>query len=62
MARRSHAPTYRQHKSSGQAIVTRTDAVSGRRKDVLLGRFDTKESRVEYARILAVPLPKMLAV
>jgi hypothetical protein len=25
----------------------------GRRKDVLLGKFDTKESRVEYARVIA---------
>jgi integrase len=53
MARRTTTPSYRLHKSSGQAIVTLTDAVTGRRKDVLLGQHDTQASRVEYARVLA---------
>lgn len=53
MARRTHTPSYRLHKSSGQGIVTLTDTVTGRRKDVLLGPFDTLGSRVEYARVLA---------
>jgi integrase len=53
MSPRHHAPSYRKHKSSGQAIVTLTDAVSGRRKDVLLGPYDTQMSRVEYAWVLA---------
>src|SRR5688500_4157934 len=53
MARRSHTPTYRHHRQSGQALVTLTDAVSGRRKDVLLGAFSSQPSRVEYARVLA---------
>lgn len=53
MARRSQTPSYRLHKSSGQGIVTLTDAISGRRKDVLLGQFDTQASRVEYARVLS---------
>jgi integrase len=52
MARRSRTPSYRLHKQSGQAVVTLTDAVTGRRKDVLLGHLDS-ESRVEYARVLA---------
>jgi hypothetical protein len=45
-------PTYRRHKQSGQAIVTLTDGFGGRR-DVLLGKFGSKESRLEYARVLA---------
>jgi integrase len=53
MARRTTTPSYRLHKSSGQAVVTLTDAVTGRRKDVLLGQYDTQMSRVEYARVLA---------
>lgn len=44
-------PTYRLHKQSGQAIVTLTDGVGGRR-DVLLGKYDTPESHEEYLRVL----------
>jgi integrase len=52
MSRPSHVPSYRRHKQSGQAIVTLTDA-AGDRRDVLLGRYGTKESRTEYARVIA---------
>jgi integrase len=52
MSRRKSVPTYRLHKQSGQAIVTLTDDV-GRRRDVLLGRYDSEESRAEYRRVLA---------
>src|SRR5262245_21588254 len=45
-------PSYRQHKQSGQAIVTLTDGFGGRR-DVLLGEHGSKPSRVEYARVIA---------
>src|SRR5581483_3885458 len=45
------APSYRLHKQSGQAIVTLTDGMGGRR-DVLLGTFNTPESRVEYSRVI----------
>jgi hypothetical protein len=45
-------PSYRLHKQSGQAVVTLTDP-SGRRRDVLLGRHDTPESRREYDEIKA---------
>jgi hypothetical protein len=45
-------PSYRLHKQSGQAIVTLTDGL-GRRRDVLLGRYGTPESRAEYVRVLA---------
>jgi integrase len=44
-------PAYRHHKQSGQAIVTLT-GTGGARRDVLLGRYGTLESRQEYARII----------
>jgi hypothetical protein len=52
MARSKSVPTYRLHKQSGQAVVTLVDP-TGRRKDVLLGRHGTTESRTEYARVIA---------
>jgi integrase len=45
-------PSYRLHKQSGQAVVTLTDGLGGRR-DVLLGRYGTPESRAEYLRVIA---------
>jgi integrase len=45
-------PSYRRHKSSGQAVVTLPDG-TGRRRDIMLGRYGTKASRVEYARVVA---------
>jgi integrase len=44
-------PSYRLHKSSGQAVVTLTDP-SGGRRDVLLGAYNSPESRAEYIRVL----------
>src|ERR1700748_1381188 len=52
MPRRQRIPSYRLHKQSGQAIVTLTDGLGGRR-DVLLGPHGTAASRVEYARVIA---------
>jgi integrase len=52
MPRRFRLPSYRLHKQSGQAVVTLTDGLGGRR-DVLLGRYDSPESRAEYARLIA---------
>jgi integrase len=52
MPRRNPVPSYRLHKQSGQAIVTLPDGQGGRH-DVLLGRYDTPESRQEYARVIA---------
>src|SRR5215471_13144300 len=52
MSRRIKVPSYRLHKQSGQAVVTLTDGL-GTRRDVLLGRHGTKESRQEYARVIA---------
>ncbi len=33
MSNQPRVPSYRRHKQSGQAIVTLTDAVTGRRRD-----------------------------
>jgi integrase len=52
MSRKKTVPSYRRHKQSGQAIVTLADGLGGRR-DVLLGKYGTAESRAEYARVLA---------
>ena len=43
-------PTYRLHKQSGQAIVTVN--VNGARKDMLLGVYNSAESKEEYRRVL----------
>jgi hypothetical protein len=52
MPRSTRVPTYRLHKQSGQAVVT-LRAADGSRRDVLLGKHDTPESRAEYARVIA---------
>src|SRR5579862_1662795 len=52
MSRSLRIPLYRLHKQSGQAVVTLTDGLGGRR-DLLLGRYGTTESRAEYARAIA---------
>jgi len=52
MSRPRGIPSYRRHKSSSQAIVTLTDP-SGTRRDVLLGKYGTAQSRKEYARVLS---------
>src|SRR6476620_5800052 len=49
---RLSVPSYRRHKQSGQAIVTLTDGMGGR-TDVLLGKYGSKASREEYARVIA---------
>jgi hypothetical protein len=45
-------PSYRRHRQSGQAIVTLPDGF-GNRRDVLLGKYGTAESRKEYARVIS---------
>jgi integrase len=52
MSRSRGIPSYRLHRSSGQAITTLTDDF-GRRRDVLLGAHNTKASKEEYARVLS---------
>jgi len=51
MPRKPHTPSYRLHKQSGQAIVTLPDGRGGRH-DVLLGPYDSEESKREYKRIV----------
>jgi hypothetical protein len=48
MSRKPHVPAYRRHKQSSQAVVTLPDGVGGHH-DVLLGKYGTPASRVEYA-------------
>jgi integrase len=45
-------PSYREHKASGQAVVTLPDGL-GRRRDVLLGKYGTEASRAAYDRVVA---------
>jgi integrase len=45
-------PKYRRHKQSGQGIVTLPDGLGGRR-DILLGKYGTRESRSQYARVIS---------
>jgi integrase len=52
MSRKGAFPSYRQHKQSGQAVVTLNDLL-GRRRDVLLGPYGSPASRAEYARVIA---------
>jgi integrase len=52
MSTKNNVPSYRLHKQSGQAIVTLPDGL-GSRRDILLGPFGTKESRMEYARVIS---------
>ena len=48
---RNQIPTYRLHKQSGQAVVIVN--LNGVRKDILLGKYGTPESKVEYERVIA---------
>src|SRR4051812_12920147 len=52
MPQEAAVPTYRLHKQSGNAIVT-FRLPSGKRRDYTLGRYGSKESKSEYARLLA---------
>jgi integrase len=52
MSKHFSVPSYRRHRQSGQAIVTLPDGL-GRRRDILLGRYGTDQSRHEYARVIA---------
>jgi integrase len=47
----SRVPSYRHHKPTGQAVVT-IRLADGTRKDFYLGRWNSSESRAEYARII----------
>jgi integrase len=49
--KRGTPPSYRRH-SSGQACVT-VRGVDGKRRELLLGPWESSESKAEYARVLA---------
>jgi integrase len=49
--KRGTPPSYRRH-SSGQACVT-VRGPDGRRREILLGAWESAESKAEYARVLA---------
>ncbi len=51
--KRNPIPTYRLHSQSGQAVSDYYDPVSGRKRTVSLGRYDSPESRREHARLVA---------
>jgi integrase len=51
MSHRPAVPSYRKHKQSGQAVVT-FRLPGGRKKDYLLGKYGSAESKAEYARLL----------
>jgi hypothetical protein len=44
---KTHIPTYRLHKATGQAVVVL------RGRSVYLGKFGTPESRTKYDRVIA---------
>jgi integrase len=46
-------PAYRERRPYGQAIITLTDAVTGKRKDYWLGDYGSPASREMYARVIA---------
>jgi hypothetical protein len=52
MPRLNSTPSYRLHKQSDQAIVA-LPAGQGGHRDVLLGTFDSPQSRAEYDRVIA---------
>lgn len=50
---RKSVPSYRLHKPSGHAYSDFTDPLTGRRRSVCLGPWDSPESRAEHARLCA---------
>ena len=48
MPKEQSTPKYRLHSQSGQAVVTLRDSVTGKRRDVLLGEYNSPESRDRY--------------
>jgi integrase len=52
MARQSKPPSYLLHRQSGQAMTV-VKGPDGRRKQVLLGRYGSDQSKAEFARIVA---------
>ncbi len=50
---RNSTPTYRLHKQSGQAVSDFYDPLTGAKRCVSLGRYNSPESKQEHARIVA---------
>jgi integrase len=50
---RIQSPTYRFHKQSGQAVCDYYDPLTGRKRTVSLGKWQSRESRQAHARIVA---------
>jgi integrase len=50
---RKSIPSYRLHRPSGHAYSDFTDPLTGRRRSVCLGLWDSPESRAEHARLVA---------
>jgi len=50
---RKSVPSYRRHTPSGNAYSDFTDPLTGRRRSVCLGPWDSPESRAEHARLVA---------
>ena len=50
---RKSIPSYRLHKPSGNAYSDFTDPLTGRRRSVCLGPWDSPQSRAEHARLCA---------
>lgn len=51
--RKKTVPSYRLHKQSGQAVVTLACKISGKRRDIMLGEYESPESRIAYAEAIA---------
>jgi hypothetical protein len=53
MARpRKDVPSYRLHSPSGMSVVTLTDNVTGERRDVWLGKYNSPDSKTLYDRTI----------
>lgn len=50
---RSSVPTYRFHKQSGQAVCDFCDPATGVKRCVSLGKWQSPESKLEHARLVA---------
>ncbi|MFY7952710.1 MAG: tyrosine-type recombinase/integrase [Armatimonadaceae bacterium] len=51
--RRNPTPSYRFHKQSGQAVSDFYDPLTGRKRTVSLGKWESTASRLEHARLCA---------
>ena len=52
MAKNKTVPTMRRHKATGQAVVTLSDANTGRRVDRYCGKYGTTDAAKQYAELV----------